>query len=673
MRQNDALEKFIVKAKTKHGNNRFDYTITQETFISMNQNITIKCNQHDIKFVINPYNHLKNISGGCPTCKSTIPKSNANDIRDNSIKYFIETSKKKFGDLHYDYSLMETTFKGTKIPFNIRCLKHNEIVTIKGAANHVKTKYGGCSKCAIENTIVIGSVSTNMTLSTQIQPSNNDQEPATKKAKIIDNDAVQITPIVNDELNDEPLTQITSIVNDELNDEPLTQNVLVVCDNSNVPIQQSTDKKISEKEMIVILKEYKGECGKCTENKLCSSCNGILGRIRRNNFTHLCQWIVVKTGKKCGYLLKADEKTCQKHANLYDDKINNIRRCGRNGCQNILKQDEKYYCQNCKSQTNKETAEERNMKYDLKSKPRQNILPSYKRWLSGFFDGDGSIYIGKQEHPENPRASTQYTLFIHFTQKIRCVLEQILRYYPGGTIYTDVRCLTDESRNNRSIVYNLRYSGYKTEYILKDLLSYSIIKFKQLQIGLQYIECMKSNNFEISKEKYYSLLKELKQPCHEGKPYERLCYEYIAGLFDAEGCVHSSKGESYGVGIYVKITQKQDVGVLQALIDYYGYGKVTEYNYIIGDSVNIRRFLGSIYQYTQVKTEQIQAMFKMLVTIGKAKTNETEQIRVDANGALKIAKAPIKNIYELENIENDLMKNSNNIQIESETKINNKC
>lgn len=697
MRQNDALENFIVKAKKIHGNDRFDYTISREKFKAMNQDIAIKCNVHNVIFLLNPYNHLKNtITGGCPTCKTTIIKSNANDIRTKSMNYFIETSKEKFGDLHYDYTLMEKTFVGTKKPFQIRCLKHNEIVTIKGAANHVKTKYGGCFKCTEENIVVIGQrLSTpsskiseipletkthilpltlketfeNLNQSSQpniiitpkpaefliIATSNNITEKETfENLSQSSQPNIIITPMPADSIIIATSNNIIENQKDLQNEHHFTPHQSQLKINIE-PIQKIEGSepvvkkaKISDvtvddrKKMLTLLKEYQGECKKCTNTKMCTSCNNVLKRIKNNNFTHLCQWIIPKTQKKCGFLLKAGDKTCVKHAKNYNDAQDNIKRCGFHGCQNILEKEDKYYCRSCNDRTNKANKEKRRIKNDSKSKPQFEILPSYKRWLSGFFDGDGSIYIGKQEHPENPNASTQYILHLDFTQKVRSVLEQILRYYPGGNITVDDRSLTDEKRNNTSIVYKLRYNGYKTEYILKDLLSYSIIKFRQLQLGLKYIECMKTNIFDMPFEKYYTLMQELKNPCHEGKPYERLCYEYIAGLLDAEGCVHSSKKEDYSVHINVSLAQKQDIGILESIAKYYGFGYVRNFCYIISNSSHMHRFLESVYHYTYVKTDQIKSMFQILETIRTPNSVETNLIRTDANTALKIAKEPNK-------------------------------
>ncbi len=155
--------------------------------------------------------------------------------------------------------------------------------------------------------------------------------------------------------------------------------------------------------------------------------------------------------------------------------------------------------------------------YDEDLKNESYIDPSY---ISGFFDGDGSIYINKG------------CLMIRFTQCVLNVLLKIQQKY-GGNIYK-----SDKHKENQRIQYNLVIVGIDCLKILNDMKNYSIIKINRINYGIEYLKYLNKKNDENKNE----LVKKLQNSNNYKNDdiliiKERLNWKYITGLFDAEGCV----------------------------------------------------------------------------------------------------------------------------------------
>ncbi len=145
------------------------------------------------------------------------------------------------------------------------------------------------------------------------------------------------------------------------------------------------------------------------------------------------------------------------------------------------------------------------------------IHPSY---LAGFFDGDGSIYISSG------------CLHINFSQCVLNVLLQIQRKY-GGTIFKYVR----EYRENNRAEYSLKICGEDCRKILNVLKETSILKVERILYGIQYLDY---NNKLMSdeKQKIIDSLKRSNEKKTEDDQYmDRINWNYICGIFDAEGCI----------------------------------------------------------------------------------------------------------------------------------------
>ena len=179
-----------------------------------------------------------------------------------------------------------------------------------------------------------------------------------------------------------------------------------------------------------------------------------------------------------------------------------------------------------------------------------SISIEFKKYISGFFDGDGSITVEKQ--------SSGYCLRI---------IKTIQRYYP--ILHTSNN---SRRKNNKRIEYELRAAGKQIEPLIDDLL-HSILKYDQLIEAKKFIKLINVKNKNEEKEIIYNKLKELKKTNNKNLSYEKLCKEYIAGLFDAEGSIGI-----YNSGLRVKITQKSDIIILQKIgIMYNNTNKINNY------------------------------------------------------------------------------------------------
>ena len=232
----------------------------------------------------------------------------------------------------------------------------------------------------------------------------------------------------------------------------------------------------------------------------------------------------------------------------------------------------------------------------------------FKQYLSGFFDGDGSIAVEK--------FNGGYTIRIKFSQSNEKFVETIKRHYPFLH-----KTNTSQRRDNSRIEFELRAAGIQIKGLVRDLMNYSILKYEQLLEADKFFELIGVRNKTDEKEAIYLKLRELKK--HSTlKPYERLNKIYIAGLLDAEGCIQVN-GNSFSVGI----VRKSDTVILEKIAEMYNNtNKISNYT-INFHGRNCKQILNDILPFCIYKTPQIQAGLKYIETIGVEITNEIRMIR----------------------------------------------
>lgn len=235
------------------------------------------------------------------------------------------------------------------------------------------------------------------------------------------------------------------------------------------------------------------------------------------------------------------------------------------------------------------------------------IPKEIKQYISGFFDGDGSINIEKQKRG--------YTLRIKFCQSNLDLINKLNIYYPYLTIYGKQRVSTHRCE------YELRGAGEKIEPLINDLLEHAILKYEQLLEAKQFFKYINKKNTTDEKETIYNNLKLLKITS-KNKPYYRLCTAYIAGLFDAEGSIGI-----YNKTLRVKITQKSDIEILNKIAEIYNNDNKIDNYAIAFYGLNSKKFLEDVKTYCIYKKPQIYWALNYISTIGKTLNSDIIDFR----------------------------------------------
>jgi hypothetical protein len=236
------------------------------------------------------------------------------------------------------------------------------------------------------------------------------------------------------------------------------------------------------------------------------------------------------------------------------------------------------------------------------------ITENFKKYISGFFDGDGSITVEKSKGG--------YSLRIKFSQSNENWIDTIKNYYP----FLKKSGYKRNDKNSRK-EYELRASGFQIKPLIEDLLKYSILKYDQLVVANKFFELINTRNKNEEKEVIYLKLKELKN-FSVNKLYERLTIPYIAGLFDAEGSIGI-----YNKTLRVKLTQKSDTIILQKIADIYKNINNID-NYAISFyGKNTLKLLNDIKEHCIYKTPQILIALKYIDTINIELTDDIINLR----------------------------------------------
>jgi len=238
----------------------------------------------------------------------------------------------------------------------------------------------------------------------------------------------------------------------------------------------------------------------------------------------------------------------------------------------------------------------------------QQPHPSY---ISGFIDGDGCIFIRK--------ISCGYQSGISITQSRTNIL-QIMRYHFGGNITSNKNNKTENVMNDNNYYekytqrneYNLMIMGVESSLLLNYVKNSIVIKKNQ-------IECLNSFSILINLQNKIEEKDKLHKTCSEYNKknilneicFERINIEYIAGLFDAEGCLYisSKKNSKY----YISITQKSYPGVLVHILSLLNFGTIdSEKKFKIYKKQDCLKFIELIKPHLIVKYNQAIA-FKLFL------------------------------------------------------------
>jgi hypothetical protein len=128
------------------------------------------------------------------------------------------------------------------------------------------------------------------------------------------------------------------------------------------------------------------------------------------------------------------------------------------------------------------------------------------RWLAGFFDGEGCVYL--QSMTRVNRRLPRYCLQISITQNDRFILEEIQKEF-GGQVYLHKgrRC------------YRWRITGMASLPFLQAVCPYVRIKKDQVDLAIEFVASMRKANLgpvsmgdEVNERRFFihNRLKELK-------------------------------------------------------------------------------------------------------------------------------------------------------------------
>ena len=237
--------------------------------------------------------------------------------------------------------------------------------------------------------------------------------------------------------------------------------------------------------------------------------------------------------------------------------------------------------------------------------------PPHSSYIAGFIDGDGCIFIRK--------IKDGYQSGFTITQSRTNVL-QIIRYHFGGSI------TTSSNRNNKTInimdndnyyfkhnirnQYNLMVRNNEYQLLLEYLKESFIIKEHRYQCLHEFNKIANVQGETEEKEKIYSAYTN----CDLNQTYyNRLNIEYIAGLFDAEGCIYINKNKF--TAFYISITQSSHPEILCEIVKFLGFGTIDcESKFKIYKKQHCVQFIKMVKPHLIVKYNQACAIETFLET-----------------------------------------------------------
>lgn len=254
--------------------------------------------------------------------------------------------------------------------------------------------------------------------------------------------------------------------------------------------------------------------------------------------------------------------------------------------------------------------------------------PPHSSYIAGFIDGDGCVFIRK--------IKDGYQTGFSIAQCRTNVL-QIIRYHFGGSITSSanrnnktINIMKDECyfKHNIRNQYNLLIRNNEYQILLEYLQNSFIIKEEKYKYLYEFNKIANLTNKTEEKEEIYlkysqfdpkSILKETY--------YYRLNIEYIAGLFDAEGCIYIDKQKI--TKFYISIVQKNHPEILHKMVSYLGFGNIDcESKFKIYKKSDCLKFIQLVKPHLIVKYNQAVAFESFLQTND---TNIKEQMYVICN------------------------------------------
>ncbi len=238
--------------------------------------------------------------------------------------------------------------------------------------------------------------------------------------------------------------------------------------------------------------------------------------------------------------------------------------------------------------------------------------PPHPSYIAGIIDGDGCVFIRKIKNG--------YQSGISITQ-CRTNILQVIRYHFGGSITSTA------NRNNK--IDQVPFHGIYNKHVVRNqynllvrsneyivLLEYIkrniVIKHTQIECLDKLFKYVNVKGVDDKKDELCNMC------CHVNKHKinttycERINIEYIAGLFDAEGCFYIQTNLKKW---YISITQKNYPNVLVYISTFLGFGTIDcEQKYKIYNRVDCLKFISMIKEHLIVKYVQANAFETFLLS-----------------------------------------------------------
>jgi hypothetical protein len=241
--------------------------------------------------------------------------------------------------------------------------------------------------------------------------------------------------------------------------------------------------------------------------------------------------------------------------------------------------------------------------------------PPHPSYIAGFIDGDGCIFIRK--------ISDGFQSGISITQTRTNIL-QIIRYHFGGSITSStnrndkVENVMNEhnyyDKHNQRNQYNLLIRSNEYYILLNYIKNSIVIKNTQINCLNDFVALVNLQNKKDEKEELYTKCSDYNKKIKINEiNFEKITIEYIAGLFDAEGCFYINKNKF--TKFYISITQKTHPDVLAYISKLLGVGNIDgEQKFKIYKQSDCLKFIHLVKEHLIVKYNQAEAFEIFLST-----------------------------------------------------------
>lgn len=263
----------------------------------------------------------------------------------------------------------------------------------------------------------------------------------------------------------------------------------------------------------------------------------------------------------------------------------------------------------------------------------------FKKYFAGFFDADGSVFWSRKN------------IHLNISQSEKTILDYMNKKYNN---LFKLRCY---KRSIKRTQFQLTSCGVALYPVLVDLEKYSIIKNPQIKKAIEFIHIMNRRGEQEERNDIGKIIKKMNHEHYNEeyimlRPYEKLSIQYIAGLFDGDGCVCIRTD----LGKYAKITQKNDTLMLEKIHQLYPGSRFKKGDVaVVFERTEVMMvFLNDILPFLIYKKEQVIDTIKFLETDNK---EEKTQLAIKIKNAKKFDLDPEKYKQELEYIFKDLDEN----------------